>query len=80
MFLSLRHYIKELLAAHPGALVNSASVVVDKVAERLVDVEALVRQSARAALKGGVLPALGAAGLAPFARRLVLHCGAALTS
>jgi pre-rRNA-processing protein IPI1 len=38
-----------------------------------------VRTAARGALKGGVLPALGANGLAPFARRLVLHIGAALT-
>ena len=71
--------IKELLQTHPEVLTASAATVVEKVAERLVDQEQIVRTAARGALKGGVLPALGPHGLAPFARRLVLHVGAALT-
>ena len=71
--------IRELLQSHPESLVASAATVVEKVAERLVDQEQVVRTAARAALKSGLLPALGPHGLAPFARRLVLHVGAALT-
>jgi len=44
-----------------------------------VDREQIVRIAARGALKHGVLPALGKRGVAPFAKRLVLHVGAALT-
>ena len=58
---------------------GSAAAVVEKTAERLVDREQIVRIAARGALKHGVLPALGKRGVAPFAKRLVLHVGAALT-
>ena len=71
--------IAELLQAHPEALVASAATVVEKVAERLVDREKVARDAARAALRLGVLPALGPRGLAPFAPALILHVGAALT-
>ena len=71
--------IQELLQNHPSSLIPCAATCVEKVAERLVDQEQIVRAAARGALKGGVLPALGTAGIAPFARRLVLHVGAALT-
>lgn len=71
--------VKELLCAHPDVLSTTAATVIEKVAERLVDLEAPVRSAARGALRAGVLPALGPGGLAPFARRLVLHLGAALT-
>ena len=70
---------QELLQNHPSSLIPCAATCVEKVAERLVDQEQIVRAAARGALKGGVLPALGTAGIAPFARRLVLHVGAALT-
>ena len=71
--------IKELLETHPTSLVPCAATCVEKVAERLVDQEQIVRAAARGALRSGVLPALGPHGIAPFARRLVLHVGAALT-
>ena len=71
--------IRELLENHPRSLGGSAAAVVEKTAERLVDREQIVRIAARAALKHGVLPALGKRALAPFAKRLVLHVGAALT-
>jgi len=71
--------VRELLVAHPRCAHAAAAVVVERVAEKLVDVEHAVRVAARGALKLGVLPALGARGLVPFARRLVLHVGAALT-
>jgi pre-rRNA-processing protein IPI1 len=71
--------IRELLENHPGAMGGGAAAVVEKTAERLVDREQIVRIAARGALKHGVLPALGKRGIAPFAKRLVLHVGAALT-
>jgi pre-rRNA-processing protein IPI1 len=71
--------MRELLEAHPETMKGSAAAVVEKTAERLVDREQIVRVAARAALKHGVLPALGKRGTAPFAKRLVLHVGAALT-
>ena len=71
--------IKELLETHPTSLVPCAATCVEKVAERLVDQEHIVRAAARGALRSGVLPALGPHGIAPFAERLVLHVGAALT-
>ena len=71
--------IKELLETHPTSLVPCAATCVEKVAERLVDQEQIVRAAARGALRSGVLPPLGPHGIAPFARRLVLHVGAALT-
>ena len=71
--------MRELLEAHPETMKGSAAAVVEKTAERLVDREQIVRIAARGALKHGVLPALGKRGVAPFAKRLVLHVGAALT-
>ena len=71
--------MRELLEAHPETMKGSAAAVVEKTAERLVDREQIVRVAARGALKHGVLPALGKRGMAPFAKRLVLHVGAALT-
>ena len=51
--------IRELLQSHPESLVASAATVVEKVAERLDDQEQVVSTAARAALKSGLLPALG---------------------
>lgn len=69
----------ELAEGYPGAVRARAADVVERVGERLADTEASARRAARECLRKGVVPALGAKGLAPFAKTLILYAGAALT-
>ena len=69
----------EIAEAFPGAIRARAVDVVERVGERLADVEREARKAARECLRRGVVPALGTHGLAPFAKTLILYVGAALT-
>lgn len=69
----------EIARNAPREIVDRAAEVVERVGERLADEEAECRAAARECLRAGVAPALGASGLAPFARALILYAGAALT-
>ena len=69
----------EIAEAFPGAIRARAADVVERVGERLADVEREARKCARECLRRGVVPALGTHGLAPFAKTLMLYVGAALT-
>ena len=71
--------ISEIAKKAPRAIRERASDVIERVGERLADLDAECRKEARECLRGGVAPALGERGLAPFARTLILYAGTALT-
>ena len=71
--------LAQLLTAHPEEARRHAPALLERLAARLADGDAGVREALLALLRGAALPALGAATLAPFLPMLAAHLEAAMT-
>ncbi|KAK9808862.1 hypothetical protein WJX72_005380 [[Myrmecia] bisecta] len=69
----------DLLKKHPKELKRHTGPVLEKLAERITDVDKAVREALRGLLAGAVLPLLAGGAIVPFLPLLVAHVSSAMT-